>query len=153
MDKRHFLLALAAGSACAAWAAAPPLPAKFDPARDAEADLAAALAIARDGRKHVIVDVGGEWCPWCHILDRFIARDDDVRRIVESRYVWLKVNYSKENKNEKFLARWPKVAGYPHLYVLDAAGRLIYSQNTGELEAGKDYDKEKMLAFLKRYAP
>jgi thiol:disulfide interchange protein len=128
------------------------LPAKFDASRDAAADVTAALATAKRQGKRVIVDVGGEWCPWCHILDRFIAANDDVKAILDANYVWVKVNYSPQNKNEALLSRWPKVAGYPHLFVLDAEGTLTHSQNTGELEAGKDYDKGKLLAFLRRYA-
>lgn len=150
------LLALKAGAQTAVPASAPvavALPLKFEPARNPETDLAAALALAKAQKKHVMVDLGGEWCPWCHILDRFVARNEDVKKLVESNYVWLKVNYSKENKNEAFLSRWPKAAGYPHLYVLDAQGKLLQSQNTGVLEAEKDYDKPKVVAFLTAWAP
>jgi thiol:disulfide interchange protein len=126
---------------------------KFDPKRDAAADVAAAVAQARSQNKRVIVDVGGEWCPWCHILDRFFAADPDARALRDKHYVWVKVNYSPDNKNEAVLSRWPKVKGYPHLFVLDAQGQLVHSQDTGLLEAGKDYDKERMLAFLRQFAP
>lgn len=149
------LCALLPGAALAQVAAAAPantLPTKFDPARNAERDLAAALALAKAQGKRVMVDVGGQWCPWCHILDRFIAANADVKGLLDTNYVWLKINYSPDNKNETFLVRWPKVKGYPHLFVLDADGKLIHSQDTGDLEAGKDYDKPKMLAFLTQYA-
>ena len=128
-------------------------PAKFDPARDAAADVAAAVATAKAQGKRVLVDVGGEWCPWCHILDRFVAANPDVQALRDANYVWLKVNWSKENRNEALLARWPKVNGYPHLFVLDADGRLLHSQDTGVLESGKDYDKAKFVAFLRAWAP
>jgi len=127
-------------------------PEKFDPARDAAGDVAKAVALAKAQDKRVIVDVGGEWCSWCHLLDNFIASNDDVKSLVDSRYVWVKVNYSKENKNEAFLSRWPKVAGYPHLFVLDADGKLLHSQDTGELEGGRSYDKAKFVAFVQRWA-
>jgi thiol:disulfide interchange protein len=128
--------------------------AKFDPGRDAETDVAAALAKAQREGKRVIVDVGGEWCVWCHTLDDFFAARDnaDLRELRDARYVWVKVNYSKENTNEAFLSRWPKVAGYPHFFVLDAQGKLVHSQDTGELELGRSYDKQKMIAFLGRYS-
>ena len=125
---------------------------KFDPARDAAGDVAKAVALAKAQDKRVIVDVGGEWCSWCHLLDNFIASNDDVKSLVDSRYVWVKVNYSKENTNEAFLSRWPKVAGYPHLFVLDADGKLLHSQDTGELEGGRSYDKAKFVAFVQRWA-
>jgi thiol:disulfide interchange protein len=128
------------------------LPEMFDPKRDPAADLAAALAIAKADGKRVIVDVGGEWCSWCHILDRFFAGNTELDALRRSRYVWLKVNWSRENENRTFLARWPKVAGYPHLFVLDADGKLVHSQDTGVLERGKGYDEAKMRAFLTRYA-
>lgn len=127
------------------------LPEKFDPGRDAAKDLATALARAKADGKRVIVDVGGEWCVWCHILDRFFASHPDLDALRASRFVWLKVNFSKENDNRAFLARWPKVAGYPHLFVLDADGTLLHSQDTGALEEGKSYSVARMRAFLERW--
>ena len=126
---------------------------KFDPSRDAAQDVARAVAMAKAQGKRVIVDVGGEWCSWCHVLDRFIAANDDVAGLIARNYVWVKVNYSKENRNEALLSRWPKVEGYPHLFVLDASGRLLHSQGTAALEAGKGYDRKKFAAMLERWAP
>jgi hypothetical protein len=63
------------------------------------------------------------------------------------------VNWSPANKNERVLSAWPRVTGYPHLFVLDAAGRVVRSQPSVELEAGKDYDAVKMLAFLRASRP
>lgn len=131
--------------------AAERLPERFDASRDAAADVAAAVAQAQQQGKRVLVDVGGEWCPWCHILDRFMAANEDVRRLRDEQYVWVKVNWSPQNRNEQLLSRWPKVKGYPHLFVLDETGKVLQSQASGELEAGKDYDREKVTAFLRRY--
>ncbi|HEX7329021.1 MAG TPA: thioredoxin family protein [Casimicrobiaceae bacterium] len=128
------------------------LPAKFDPSRDAARDVATAVALAKTAGKRVIVDVGGEWCPWCHILDRFVASHSEVAARVRTHYVWVKVNVSKANRNEALLSRWPRVDGYPHLFVLDANGRLLHSQNTGLLEAGESYDEARVLAFLDRWS-
>jgi thiol:disulfide interchange protein len=129
------------------------LPAKFDPARDAAADVATAAKQAKAQGKRVLVDVGGEWCSWCHILDRFIDANADVRSLRDAGYVWVKVNWSKDNKNEALLSRWPKIQGYPHFFVLDGEGKLLHSQDTGSLESGKDYDRAKVVAFLKAWAP
>lgn len=129
------------------------LPAKFDPARDAAADVATAATAAKAQHKRVLVDVGGEWCPWCHILDRFVAANPDVKKLVDDNYVWVKVNWSPQNRNESVLSLWPKVKGYPHLFVLDDDARLLHSQDTDQLEAGHDYDKQKVLAFLRQHRP
>ena len=135
-----------------AGALAQALPDRFDPQRDAAKDLATALARAKADGKRVIVDVGGEWCSWCHLLDRFFDAHADLAALRDGRYVWLKVNVSRENRNEALLARWPKIAGYPHLFVLDADGRLLHSQDTGVLERGEGYDATKVRAFLERWA-
>lgn len=128
------------------------LPQKFDPNRDAAADLATSLALAKAQGKRVLVDVGGEWCAWCHIMDRFFAANNEARSLRDVNYVWLKVNWSKENKNDAVLSQWPKITGYPHLFVLDANGTLLHSQDTSLLEAGKGYDAAKFIAFLKAWA-
>jgi thioredoxin-related protein len=149
MHRRSLLAALAAMGLAPAWAFHA-LPEKFDPARDAAADLEQALVLAQAQRKLVFVDVGGERCSWCHIFDRFVAAHPEVRNALAERYIVLKVNWSPQNRNEKLLARLPKARGYPHFYVLDDSGKLLASQASGELEAGKDYDEAKVLAFLRR---
>ena len=85
-------------------------------------------------------------------MDRFIAANPDVRALIDAQYVWVKVNFSKENENAALLGRWPKVQGYPHLFVLDADGKLLHSQNTAQLEAGKSYDKRKFLEMLRKWS-
>src|SRR6478735_2976849 len=148
---RRTLLVLAC-CGFAALAQAQALLAKFDPARDAAADVRTAVDQARAQRKQVLVDVGGEWCIWCHILDKFIASHAPVKRLLEDNYVVVKVNWSPQNRNEALLSQWPKIKGYPHLFVLDGKGQLVHSQDTSELEAGKDYDEGKVLAFLRQYS-
>ena len=147
------LLLAAALCLAAAQVFAQGLDARFDAGRDAAADVARAVAQAGAEGKNVIVDVGGEWCAWCHILHRFIARTPEVRAAIAADFVWVKVNWSPANKNERLLAAWPKVTGYPHLFVLDRAGRVIRSQPSAELESGKDYDPAKVLAFLRSSRP
>ena len=151
MHKRRLLAAACALLLAPAWAQQG-LPQRFDPRRDAQADVQQALAIAQAERKRVLVDVGGEWCAWCHILDRFIAAHPEVQRTLDTQYVRVKVNFSPQNRNAQLLARWPKATGYPHLYVLDASGQMLASQASAELEAGQDYDEHKVLAFLRRHA-
>jgi len=151
----HAAATMAAAAAPVAPAAATPAASraiKFDPDRDAAADVAAAVARARAEGKRVLVDVGGEWCSWCHVMDRFFERDAEAARLRDARYVWVKVNYSPENRNTALLSRWPRVAGYPHLFVLDGDGHLLHSQDTGELESGRGYDRMRFIAFLERWA-
>lgn len=138
-------------------AAVAALNAQFDPARDPVADLATAKVEAQRGGKRIVLDVGGEWCSWCHLLDAFVEGDAEIRSFRDANYVWMKVNYSEDNENAAFLSQYPQIKGYPHLFVLDAQGTLLHSQFTGELEADKGqpkgYNREKFVAFMKDWAP
>ncbi len=124
---------------------------KYNPKADPRSDLRAALAEASKAGRNVLMDVGGEWCSWCHRMDKFVADHEELRTLLEKNFVLVKVNFSEENKNEAFLAGYPKVAGYPHLFVLDAKGKLLESKNTGDLEEGKGYNLERFKQFLAKY--
>lgn len=124
---------------------------KFDPKRDADQDIREALAEARRTNRRVILDVGGEWCGWCHTLDRYFVQHADLRALRDKHYVWLKVNYSQENRNTAVLSRYPQIPGYPHLFVLDQDGTLLQSQGTEVLEEGPSYNFDRMKAFLTKW--
>lgn len=124
---------------------------KFDPTANPFDDLKTALGLATESNKRVILDIGGEWCIWCHRIDAFMQNTEEIKSLLEKNYVVLKINYSKENKNEKFLSQYPQVEGYPHFFVLDETGKLLHSQNTGELEKDKDYDRDKFVALLEKW--
>jgi len=125
---------------------------KFDPARDPFKDLETAVKEAGETNRRIILDIGGEWCIWCHRIDEFIEQNDEIKNFIEKKFIVVKVNYSEENKNEKFFAQYPKVDGYPHFFVLSKKGKLLHSQNTGLLEKDKSYDVEKFMKFLKKWA-
>ena len=126
---------------------------KFDPQRDPEKDLKAAVTLASKSGQRILLDVGGEWCIWCRKLDKFFQDNKDVSEFLHANYIVVKVNWSKENKNEKFLGKYPAVKGYPHLFVLDSGGKLLHSQDTGELESGDHHDRDNVFTFLKKWAP
>jgi len=75
----------------------------------------------------------------------------DLSEGLHKGFLVVKVNWSKENKNEAVLSRYPKIPGYPHLFVLDRNGKLLHSQDTSELESGKGYDHARVTAFLKKW--
>ena len=128
---------------------------KFDPAANAHRDIKDAVVLAKKSNKRIILDVGGEWCPWCHRLDSLFMLNKDINDYLNEHYILVKVNVSKENKNEAVLSKYPKIEGYPHVFLLNKKGKLIHSQNTGEWEYPenslvKGYYKEKVFDFLRK---
>jgi thioredoxin-related protein len=126
---------------------------KFDPSRNPRNDIQDAVAKARKTHQRILLDVGGEWCIWCHRLDDYFAENAKLNELREANFIWVKINFSRENENKELLSAYPEIKAYPHLFVLDETGKLLHSQDTGELEAGKSYDLEKMLAFLQKWSP
>jgi thioredoxin-related protein len=134
-------------------AGTPPKRQLFDPQRDADKDIREAIEKATTSGQRILLDVGGEWCVWCRRLDSFIATHPKLQGYLKNQFVVVKVNYSKENRNENVLSRYPAIPGYPHFFVLDADGTFLHSQETGVLEAGRGYSEEKLLDFLTQWAP
>jgi thiol:disulfide interchange protein len=125
---------------------------KYDPKRDPEKDIQAAVAEAQRTHKRILLEVGGEWCSWCHTMDRYFTQNPKLLEFREQNFVTIRINFSRENENKKLLSRYPAIPGYPHLFVLETNGELLHSQDTSQLESGKSYDLEKFFAFLKRWA-
>lgn len=126
---------------------------KFDPTKNPNDDLQAAIADATKENKRIVLDVGGEWCGWCIHMDKFLATHADLKKLRDENFVWVKVNMSEENENKEFLAKYPEIKGYPHLFVLEKDGTLLKSKDTSELEDGKTYNAQKFADFLKEYSP
>jgi thioredoxin-related protein len=124
----------------------------FDPSRDAKKDIADGVKLAAKQHKRVLIDVGGDWCPWCHKLDGTFHKDAEIAKFLSEKYVVVKVNFSPENENKEVLSKFPKIPGYPHLFVLDSTGKLLQSQDTGLLETGDHHDHDKVMAFLKKWS-
>jgi thiol:disulfide interchange protein len=125
----------------------------FDPARDAAADIDRAVAEARRTGRRILLDIGGDWCPWCHQLDQLFQQYPDIRRLRDENFVTVKLYYGEEKKNEQVLSRYSKVLGIPHFFVLDKDGSLLHSQHVVELQSGGNYSPDKMKEFLSRWSP
>jgi thiol:disulfide interchange protein len=125
---------------------------KYDPKRDADQDIRDATAEAKRSNRRVLLEVGGEWCSWCHTFDNFFEAHPDLVMLREKNFVTVKINFSEENPNKEVLARYAPIPGYPHVFVLDADGNLLHSQDTSALEEGKSYNLERLTTFLTYWA-
>ena len=125
----------------------------YDNARKPADDLATTINRAKAEKKHLLIQVGGDWCGWCKLMSNFIETNEPVRENIRSNYLLMKVTYDGDQKNEAFLSRYPQIPGYPHLFVLDSDGNLLHSQGTAELEEGRGYNEKVYLEFLDKWKP
>jgi len=123
----------------------------YDVNRNPNADGRAALKLAKETRRKVLVEVGGDWCSWCHVLDRFIKNHQELQARLHETFVVLKVNVSDVNDNAEFMASLPPALGYPHMYIIGDNGTVLHSQDTAEFFENKKYSEQRFLAFLDRW--
>jgi thioredoxin-related protein len=125
----------------------------YNPEADAKADIAAAIKQASAENKHVLLQIGGNWCPWCIKLDGLMAETPKVDSLLKADYVRVMINYSKENKNEEVMHILgnPNRFGFPVLVVLNENGSRIHTQDSWYLEKDKSYDIEKLTHFLEMW--
>ena len=130
----------------------PVLVGAYDPQRDPAKDVQAAIALAQSENKRILIEIGGDWCVWCHRMDAFIDGHADLLQLRNTNYILVKVNFSPEQENETFFSQYPPVPAYPHIFILESDGQFLYSQDTSELEAGDSYNLKKFTAFLRKWA-
>lgn len=125
---------------------------RFDPKRDADQDIAQAIAAARHAGKRVLLDFGGDWCPYCHEIDALFEQHADLRQLRDDRFIVVPVYYDSEHKRELLQSRFSKVLGIPHLFVLDSDGSLLHSQHVFDLRKDGSYSADYMRAFLEKWS-
>ena len=128
----------------------------YNPAADAEKEIAAAIKKAKAENKFVLLQGGGNWCSWCIEFARFCKADPTIDSVINASFVWYHLNWSKENENKKIFAKYnyPQRFGYPVFIILDGNGNRINTQNSEYLEDGKkSYNHQKVQAFLEMWSP
>src|SRR5215217_6175709 len=110
-------------------------PAIYNPQANAEASIKKAVKQAAKENKHVLIQVGGNWCSWCIRFHNIVKNNDTLTQLMNDNYVLVHLNYSPENKNEAQLARlgFPQRFGFPVFIILDGKGQRIHTQNSAYL--------------------
>lgn len=127
----------------------------YVPTIDGMKQLDEAVAKAKLENKHVLVQVGGNWCPWCIKFNKFCIETPKIDSVLKSGFVVIHLNYSRENRNYSALERlgYPQRFAFPVFVVLNSKGERLHTQDSGLLEKDKGYDTLKVVTFLKNWIP
>ena len=111
----------------------------YDEKADAKEQIAAALVKAKKENRRVLIQWGGNWCPWCIRLHEFYRTDADVKKKLMYEYDLVFIDAGKPaGKNVELAKSYGadlQKEGYPFLTVLDANGKPVANQETASLEA------------------
>ncbi|HEY1993706.1 MAG TPA: thioredoxin family protein [Edaphobacter sp.] len=115
------------------------------------ADIAAALARARREHKRVLLDFGGNWCGDCQLLDIYYHQSPNAELLAKN-FILVHIDIGHMDKNIDVAKKYnvPIAKGVPALAVIDAYGKLLYSEREKEFE---HTSPEAINAFLNRWKP
>jgi len=125
----------------------------YDPSLDGMKQINEAVALAKAGNKHVLIQYGGNWCGWCIKFDAFCKADTEISQVINDNYIPVKLNYDQTNKNSAandYLGN-PTRFGFPVFIILDGKGKPIHIQDSALLEEDQGYSKKKVLGFFKNW--
>lgn len=99
---------------------AKPLPLPYAEKADAEAAVKAAMARSKAGKKLLLIDLGGNWCPDCRILAGTMELPQ-LKTFVRRHYEVVMVDIGRYDRNMQIPAGYgiAKPEGVPTLLVID----------------------------------
>ncbi len=119
---------------------------------DPRTDIAAGLAEAKREHKRVILDFGGDWCPDCQVLDIYFHQQPN-EELLSKNFVLVHVFIGLMDKNLELAQQYgvPINRGVPALSVLDANGKVVHAQQTGEFNDMRHLESASLTEFLNRW--
>jgi len=132
-------------------------PKPYNENQDARADLKKAIARAKKENKHVLVQMGGNWCPWCMKFHAIVTSYPRLDSLMKSSYVYLLINVPKEKDKRNYSLfqelGYPNRFGYPVFLIFDGTGKRLNTVDSDGFEYPNTkvpgYDTSKVERFLK----
>ena len=119
---------------------------------DPRKDIADAERQARREHKRVLLSFGGDWCPDCQMLNLFL-HDGTNAPIVDKDFVVVHVWIGHKDMNLDLAKQYgvPIDKGVPALAVIDAHGKVIHAQSTGEFKDMRGMSTGDVTEFLNHW--
>ena len=129
--------------------------------QDARADLKKALETAKKENRNVLIQFGGNWCPWCLRFHALVNSERQLDSLMKANYVYQLINVPKEkDKRDMGLFAdygYPNRFGYPVFVILGPDGKRLNTQDSDAFEypseVVKGYDTTKVARFLTMWGP
>lgn len=134
----------------------------YDDTADPVEQIQEAIEKAKAENKYVICQVGGNWCPWCLKFAAYISSDEEISKLIDENFVYTHINVRLKNpetgkteilKDAMDMIGNPTRFGYPVMVVLDQNGEVVHTQDSGYLEDGDSYNRDKVMRFFKNWTP
>jgi len=85
---------------------------------------------ARAEDKPILLDIGAVWCHWCHVIDRESYEDPEVAKLINERFVAVKVDRDERpDVDARYQAAVQAIAGqggWPLTAFLTPEGKVFY---------------------------
>ena len=119
---------------------------------EAQANVTAALHQAAAQHKRVILIFGGDWCGDCQVLD-INLHDASNADLLAHKFIVVHVNVGHMDENVDLAAKYgvPLKKGVPAVSVIDAHGKVIHAQTTGEFANMRHMDPRSVNEFLNQW--
>ncbi len=128
----------------------------YHPEDNASQKMDSALVLAKKEHKFVLLQIGGNWCPWCLRFNKLTQETPELKKAMDDNYIVYHLNYSRENENKEILSKlgFPQRFGFPVFVILNESGERIHTQQSDFLENGAGgYDNKKIQDFLELWSP
>lgn len=97
--------------------------------------LEQALQTAKTENKLVFIDFYTDWCGPCKMMASKVFPQKEVGDYFNAKFVCIKLNAEKEDRNGKALAKQFKIMAYPTFIGLDADGKEVMRREGGTQDA------------------
>ena len=122
----------------------------YDETADANKEIANAIKLADESERHILLTMGGNWCPDCRTLGEYFTRKD-IRDWLDQRFIVVTVDVGEWDKNLDIAERYgnPISEGIPALVVLNTNEEVIFATLAGELATARSLSGEDLIEWLK----
>lgn len=133
----------------------------YNEQQEVRSDLNAAIQRASMENKHILMQLGGNWCPWCLRFHALVEGTSRLDSLMKANYVYLLANVPREKSKRDYKLfeefGYPNRFGFPVFLILDKSGKRLNTQDSDAFEhpdpGVKGYDTAKVERFLKMWTP